>query len=139
MQLACQKCSSPMEVTLSGHGRIVRCPSCRMLNAFLRNSPDGYIYFGDYRVIREAGQGANAIISKVRHLATDTKRALKMYCADELGGEHAMKEFVRESQSAKEMVHPNIVRVYDQRRLPERNMPALIDETRSASNATAFF
>jgi len=83
-----------------------------MLNAFLRSSQDGCIYFGDYKIIREAGQGANAIISKVRHMATDSKRALKMYCADDLGEEHALKEFVRESKSATEMVHPNIVRVF---------------------------
>ncbi|OVE78206.1 hypothetical protein BVX99_00420 [bacterium F16] len=111
MLIACQKCPAQIEARLSGPGRVVRCQECHQLNAFLRHAPDGCIYFGDYKIIREAGQGANAMVSKVRYLPTGANRAIKMFCADEMSG-HAQKEFMRESRTAMEMLHPNIIRVF---------------------------
>ncbi|RMD76278.1 MAG: serine/threonine protein kinase [Lentisphaerae bacterium] len=113
MLIPCQKCSEPIECTLSGIGGIIRCPACHMLNAFLRKGPDGQLTFGNYKIIKEVGQGANAIVCKVRHVETGAIRALKLFCAEDLAETHARKEFFRESQVAVEFVHPNIVQVFE--------------------------
>ncbi len=121
-----------MSVELQGRGGVYRCDHCHMLNAFLKREPDGSIYFGDYMILREAGQGANAIVCKVKHIPTGSTRALKIFAAEALEEVHARREYFRESQIATEMIHPNIIRVFSAGELD--NIPFVVMEFVSGLN-----
>ena len=139
MQTPCQKCGKQVEVTVTSIGSVFRCAECKMLSALLRRDPDGRVVFGDYEVLREVGQGSNAIVCKGRQVSTGEIRALKLFVADALSEAHAFREFSRESQLATQIVHPNIVRVHEAGALegvpyvvmeyvPGLNMAQLLDE-----------
>lgn len=139
MQTACQKCGKAVTVAFSSIGSVFRCPDCKQLSALLRRDGEGRIAFGDYEVLREVGQGSNAIVCKVRQISTHELRALKLFVADALSEAHALREFTRESQIATQIVHPNIIRVHEagvlegvpfvvMEYVPGLNMAQLLDE-----------
>ena len=93
-------------------GIVVRCESCRWLNIFLSPDTDGKLRFGEYEVIQEVGQGANAVVCKATKDNDDKICAVKIFFANSSVNSHAHREFTREIEFSVGVVHSNICRTY---------------------------
>ncbi len=114
MQTPCQKCGKQFNAALSGSsGGVFRCPECQQLSALLLRNGRGEICFGDFVIVREVGQGSNAIVCKAQHVPTGEIRALKLFLAPGPNEAHSFREFGREATIATEIIHPNIIRVHE--------------------------
>ncbi|MCH2175559.1 MAG: protein kinase [Lentisphaeria bacterium] len=112
MNTDCQKCGKSFSLEIPEQGGIFRCPHCKLLNCLLANTPDGELHFAGYKIIREIGQGANAYVCKAEHITTGQLRAMKLFVLETEEERHAIKEYLRESDIALEIHHPNISRLY---------------------------
>jgi serine/threonine protein kinase len=68
---------------------------------------------GRYKIIRSLGEGGMANIYLARDLILNRDVAVKLVRFDMQDDESAIKRFQREALSTTELVHPNIVSVYD--------------------------
>ncbi|TLG78447.1 Stk1 family PASTA domain-containing Ser/Thr kinase [Vagococcus zengguangii] len=68
---------------------------------------------GRYRVIRSIGSGGMANVYLAYDLILDREVAVKVLRFDFLEDETAIRRFRREALAASELVHPNIVGIYD--------------------------
>ena len=108
----CRKCDEPISGNVPPDGIVVRCESCRWLNIFLSPDTDGKLRFGEYEVIQEVGQGANAVVCKATKSDDDNIRAVKIFFAELSVNSHAYSEFTRETEFSVGVVHNNICRTY---------------------------
>ena len=113
MRTSCQYCAEATDVRVPRTGGIFRCPSCMKLNLLLQQNAAGQLQFGNFVVLEEVGQGANAVVCKAQYSLNRQVYALKLFLSDRHAEEHATREFIRESGIAKEIVHKNIVRMYE--------------------------
>ncbi len=113
MRTPCQKCGKDIEASLSGTGGVFRCPECQLLSALLRRDDANQVRFGRFVIMREVGQGSNAIVCKARDTETGDIRALKLFLTMRQDEAHAVREFGREAEVATEIVHQNIIRMYE--------------------------
>ena len=67
---------------------------------------------GGYRIIEPLGQGATSVVYLAEHVRLGRAAALKLL-APALGEADFRERFLRESQLAASLDHPNIVPVYD--------------------------
>jgi serine/threonine protein kinase len=109
MGMACRHCSCDIDLPVEQLGRIFTCPSCDKLNILLKSDGRDSIIFGDYDIIQEVGEGANAIVFKALKRQSDEIVALKLFHSDGIADSHAKKEFFRESEFATELDHRDIV------------------------------
>ncbi|MGX6962706.1 Stk1 family PASTA domain-containing Ser/Thr kinase [Vagococcus xieshaowenii] len=68
---------------------------------------------GRYRIIRSIGSGGMANVYLAYDLILDREVAVKVLRFDFLDDETAIRRFRREALAASELVHPNIVGIYD--------------------------
>jgi eukaryotic-like serine/threonine-protein kinase len=113
MRRLCRHCNEATEVNLPPTGGIFRCAHCFKLNLLLPQSPRGLLEFLHYQVQEEVGQGANAVVCRSISQQNQGTYALKLFLSAEHAEEHSMREFLRESSLAMEIVHRNIVRVHE--------------------------
>ncbi len=71
------------------------------------------VFSGKYEVLDLLGQGGMASVYKVRHTKLDTIRALKALPREFMAQSDMVQRFYREARLMAQLVHPNIVRVYD--------------------------
>jgi serine/threonine protein kinase len=107
---ACQHCDQRVSVEMDGHGGLFRCPQCRSLNVLFERDTDGAIQFGDFIVMQEVGQGANAIVCKAQNQTTGETIALKLFYSETTVDSLSKREFLRENEFSKELEHENIVK-----------------------------
>src|SRR6266851_4771534 len=67
---------------------------------------------GGYRIEEPLGQGATSVVYRAEHVRLGRRAALKLLTPG-LGEADFTKRFLRESQLAASLDHPNIVPVYD--------------------------
>ncbi|MCC3238266.1 protein kinase, partial [Pediococcus acidilactici] len=68
---------------------------------------------GRYKIIRPVGEGGMASVYLAHDLILDRDVAVKLVRFDMQDDASAVRRFQREALSATELVHPNIVSVYD--------------------------
>ena len=68
---------------------------------------------GRYKIQSHVGTGGMATVYLARDLILERPVAVKVLRFDFHSNEAAMRRFQREAQSATQLVHPNIVGVYD--------------------------
>ena len=68
--------------------------------------------FGDFRILREAGNGAMGIVYEAWEGSLNRRVALKVLPAALLSLPRAVARFQREAKLAASLDHPNIVRIY---------------------------
>ena len=80
------------------------------MNVLFRQQGDEII-FDKWRILKEVGQGANAVVCKVMR-EDDTIIALKLFLFDRDVDSHATREFFRESDFITQVRHANIIETY---------------------------
>jgi len=68
---------------------------------------------GKYRLDALLGQGGMGAVYSATHMVTHRQVAIKLMLPSVSSNEHALARFIRESQVASKVKHPNIVDVYD--------------------------
>ena len=66
-----------------------------------------------YRVGPQLGRGGMGVVYKAHHLRLDRSAALKVLTPALVGNEEFRERFMRESQMAATLNHPNVITVYD--------------------------
>lgn len=72
-----------------------------------------YVLGGRYRIIKALGEGGMANVYLAHDLILDREVSVKLLRLDLRDDPHTIKRFQREGLAATELVHPNIVSVYD--------------------------
>lgn len=80
---------------------------------------------GRYKIIRTIGQGGMAKVYLARDLILDRDVAVKLMAYDFHNDEDSIRRFKREALSTTELVHPNIVNIYD---VEEADNPYIVME-----------
>lgn len=73
----------------------------------------GYTLSGRYRIIRALGEGGMANVYLAHDLILDRDVSVKLLRLDLRDDPNTMRRFQREALAATELVHDNIVQVYD--------------------------
>jgi eukaryotic-like serine/threonine-protein kinase len=68
---------------------------------------------GKYRLVENLGRGAMGIVYRAQDSTTGAVVALKVMAAELSNDPELMERFRREAQTASQITHPNITRVYD--------------------------
>lgn len=80
---------------------------------------------GRYKIIKTIGQGGMAKVYLARDLILDRDVAVKLMAYDFHNDEDSIRRFKREALSTTELVHPNIVNIYD---VEEADNPYIVME-----------
>ncbi|MFC6255396.1 Stk1 family PASTA domain-containing Ser/Thr kinase [Secundilactobacillus hailunensis] len=72
-----------------------------------------YVLGGRYRIVKALGEGGMANVYLAHDLILDRDVSVKLLRLDLRDDPHTIKRFQREGLAATELVHPNIVSVYD--------------------------
>jgi eukaryotic-like serine/threonine-protein kinase len=75
---------------------------------------------GRYRLVANLGRGAMGIVYRAQDSTTGAQVALKVMAAELSHDPELMERFRREAQTASQIAHPNITRVYDFGQADER-------------------
>jgi tRNA A-37 threonylcarbamoyl transferase component Bud32 len=68
---------------------------------------------GNYRIVREIGRGATAVVYEAEHCPLGCRVAIKVLRAELLGNPRAEARLAREARLAASLAHPHVARVYD--------------------------
>jgi eukaryotic-like serine/threonine-protein kinase len=103
----CDSCHStyPTEFTV--------CPKDQTALRETSELPDGSILRGKYEVLSKIGAGGMATVYKVKHLAFNEVRALKLLGRNLLDNPEFMARFKNEAMVTRKMRHPSAVAVED--------------------------
>lgn len=112
VKTTCRHCQAETEISLPERGGLFRCPSCKKLNFLIRRQNDDAIYFGEYKILEEVGQGANAVVCRAQQVKTGREVAIKLFYSETTVDSLSRREFLRENDFATQVLHPNIVRTY---------------------------
>jgi serine/threonine protein kinase len=108
----CRHCEADVTVGSEQGAGIVRCTDCSRLNVLLGASSDGVVRFGEFEIIQEVGQGANAVVCKAAKVDTGDIVAVKLFYSESGVDTLSTREFIREHEFCTEVIHENIVRTY---------------------------
>ena len=112
MGVTCRHCSITIEIDPQKLGGLFRCPACRKLNFHQSAKDKSSVPFGNYEIIQEVGQGANAIVCKALKRKTGEIFALKLFHTESNVDTLSKREFIREIEFAVELSHKNIVKTH---------------------------
>src|SRR5687768_11982267 len=70
-------------------------------------------HLGAYRIESLLGRGGMGVVYLAEHVHLERKVALKVLAPDLAGDDEFRQRFLRESQMAARVEHPNIIPVYD--------------------------
>lgn len=109
----CRHCNIAIDIDPEKLGGLFRCPACLKLNSQISTSTSsGTVKFGDYELLQEIGQGANAIVFKGLKRKTGEIFAIKLFHTESNVDSLSKREFLREISFCIELEHTNIVRTY---------------------------
>ena len=111
-RIHCRHCNIAIEIDPEKLGGLYRCPACRKLNSRIGSDASETVRFGDYELIQEIGQGANAIVCKGLKRKTGEIFAIKLFHTESNVDSLSKREFMREISFCIELEHKNIVRTY---------------------------
>ena len=111
--MTCRHCSITIENSSEISGGLFRCPSCSKLNIDLEPGGGGNsITFGDFELLQEVGQGANALVCKALKRKSGEIVALKLFHSESGVESLSKREFMREIEFTMELDHKNIVKTH---------------------------
>jgi serine/threonine-protein kinase len=79
----------------------------------VREAPGEGSQIPGYRILGVLGRGGMGLVYKAHHLALDRTVALKVILGGELAGDEPKARFLTEAQAVANVLHPNIVQIYD--------------------------
>lgn len=79
------------------------------------NSPDESRVLGDYRLIRQLGEGGMGTVYLAEHIRLRSQRAVKLLAERLVNHPDAIARFHREMEVAGRLTHPNVVTTHDAR------------------------
>jgi serine/threonine-protein kinase len=110
-KVKCIRCNRDVSSEIDGGNKNLQvtyvCKSCREKE---KKAPE---IVPGYEVISELGKGGMGVVYKTRKSSTKEILALKMILPENALDERSRKLFLREMKVASELIHPNIVRLYD--------------------------
>ncbi len=107
--MICRHCDQRVQIPDEELGRIFSCPNCSKLSVILTNENEP-IFLGEYEILAEVGEGANAIVFKANKPNTGEIVALKLFHAGINSDSLSKREFLREVEFSIELEHQNIVK-----------------------------
>ncbi|MFT5126807.1 MAG: serine/threonine protein kinase [Rhodothermales bacterium] len=111
MAIPCFHCDDALPIKLDDGGALHRCVGCRKLNVILTERAP--LNFADYSLLEMVGLGANATVCRARKRSTGDIVAVKIFYAHRDISSHSRREFLRELEFARELVHPNIIATHN--------------------------
>lgn len=111
MAISCFHCGEALPIQLDDGGALHRCAACQKLNIMLTERVP--LNFGDYSLLEIVGLGANAIVCRACKRSTGETVALKIFYGHRDIGSHSGREFERELEFSRQLVHPNIIATND--------------------------
>lgn len=97
---------------------IIFCPTDGSVLDILEESLVGVTLDNQYYIEAELGRGGMGAVYRARHILLGDYVAIKVLTSEKVNNPEALKRFLREAQTARRFYHPNVVRVYDMRTLP---------------------
>ena len=115
----CSRCGDDMGAAPNADSRAAElhgvavyiCPKCRDR---IRDSEVTPGAIGDYQLLGELGRGGMGVVYQAVHQPTSRLVALKQVLPDAAMDKRANKLFLREMGVMANLIHPNLVRFYDQ-------------------------
>jgi serine/threonine-protein kinase len=117
----CARCGRDVSVEAGQRPGEYICAQCRadpfaVLNRMLQAASTGeklLVAIDGYDIIRPLGQGGMGAVYLARHERLGNDVALKVMLPQVAAGPNAVDRFLREVQTMRALVHPNIVRLFD--------------------------
>lgn len=81
----------------------------------------------DFELVRELGRGATAVVYLLRDHALDRDVAMKVIRTSFGANDEAIARLQREARLVAKLQHPNIVKLYESRRLPDGSLALLME------------
>src|SRR5262245_59618674 len=99
---------------------------------------DGVVLARRYRIVRRLGAGGTSEVFEAEHTWTGQRVAIKVLASGTALAANVAARFVREARSAAHLVHPNIVRVMDVDRDPDRGDLFIVQELLAGGDLEAY-
>jgi serine/threonine protein kinase/WD40 repeat protein len=117
LSLRCPSCRNPVAVPADTAEGQVSCPACgstfRLAPGEAAAGPPARSRLGKFELQEVIGRGAFGVVYRARDTELDRWVALKLPRLGTLLSPAEADRFLREARSAAQLVHPNIVSVYD--------------------------
>ncbi|MBL9009252.1 MAG: protein kinase [Myxococcales bacterium] len=94
----------------------------------------GYVFHGNYRVVRVLGRGGMGTVLEVEHTRLPRRLALKVMTSPVSAASEDMMRFRREAETLASLYHPNLVVVFDWNITEEERLPYLVMELLSGED-----
>ncbi len=94
----------------------------------------GYVFHGNYRVVRVLGRGGMGIVLEVEHTRLPRRLALKVLTAPVSAANDDMLRFRSEAETLASLNHPNLVVVFDWNVTEDERLPYLVMELLSGED-----
>ncbi|HNN91216.1 MAG TPA: serine/threonine-protein kinase, partial [Pseudomonadota bacterium] len=88
----------------------------------------GYVFHGNYRVVRVLGRGGMGTVLEVEHTRLPRRLALKVMTSPVSAASEDMLRFRREAETLASLNHPNLVVVFDWNVTDDEHLPYLVME-----------
>ena len=113
MQFSCEHCGRVFESQLASNGGLEFCAHCQKLNLSIPEGELSFVLLGDFKIEERIGSGGHSMVVRALHMPSGYTYALKLFFGQGTNETHSSEDFFQEVETASQLVHDNIVRIYE--------------------------
>ena len=108
----CSACRVKLGVDVVYAGRAMYCPQCEEKIQIPKAGLGTWSTLGDFRLIKEIGEGSTGKVYLVKQISMDRELALKILNPEISAKPELLEQFYKEVKIIAKLIHPNIVTAY---------------------------
>lgn len=108
----CSACRVKLGVDVVYAGRVMYCPQCEEKIQIPMAGLGTWSTLGDFRLIKEIGEGSTGKVYLVKQVSMDRELALKILNPEISAKPELLKQFYKEVKIIAKLIHPNIVTAF---------------------------
>ena len=108
----CSSCRVKLGVDVVYAGRCMYCPQCEEKIQIPKAGLGTWSTLGDFRLIKEIGEGTTGKVYLVKQISMDRELALKILNPEISANPELLNQFYKEIKIVAKLIHPNIVTAF---------------------------
>ncbi|MFO0845946.1 MAG: protein kinase [Gemmataceae bacterium] len=109
----CPNCGRPFELVVTGNDAALSIRTAPLASSPAAGADPAPAVLGGYQILKELGRGGMGTVYLARQVSLDRLVALKVMRPEWASNPNFLVRFTREAYAAAQLVHHNIVQVYD--------------------------